>query len=1155
MKRNTRKFGLVLTWLMLVALLLSIFALPSVQASSVTQTVTSDGDADNLPLSEMDQHFSDATIDASSGDTTLSGSVTLGNFASGNGDDVWYEAGLVSNATYLGYCRLHNKGVYMIALWDAGNGEYQVHMQNVPGTKPDATGNYLDSDDCYFTTTSTSFDYEIKYHDVTASGGKVDLQINDGSGWTSWKYYQYAEDDLENNGYTHDQAVDYGYAGDDDLTNARIVSQIFVASSTTETFTAAYDNIKINGTGYTLSPRVKNTTTGKGYAGIQPAIDDASAGNTINVAAGTYVEQVIINKDLTLQGSGNPTIKAPSSPAAFKFPESSKWWEPVVFAFGGTANPAGEISGAGQVTVNISGLVVDGDDRVPTSGCRSAGVLLRNVVSTSSISSNTVQNMYIDSAETFGIIAYGDCNLTISGNTVSGYARGGIAANGDIGPLPDPTAVITGNTVTGPGLGVSVTWAPNGIQIGWGAAGEIHGNNVSGNGWPGTEWSGSGIIIAASDNVLVKQNTVTSNETGIAVVGDNYFGSADVAIGTVIQDNTVQDNTYGIALEDRVQDTLIEGNTITGSTYDGVGVCNFYGNPPTGTEIHYNDIYGNNTASDSSSGGLWVDTGVATVDAEYNWWGDASGPYHDPNNTGGSGNAVIGDADYSPWLGATSGTSPMEYHVNNEGGTNPDAIQDAIDAASEGDTIVVHAGTYNGFTVDRGVTLVADGEVIIGPGSHGTKVIGNGVTLDGFTYNGTGCSSGDAGIYVNDGVQRTWIRNCEVKNWCDGGIKFDGASTDVKVVDNYAHNNANNGLVFMQAPGGTVKVYGNAFRNNGASGIYLDSGSLTAEYNEWGHIDGAALGDGVGGSGTVDWDPWVFGKLKVDPASQNVRETEQATVYIKMDVHHLYGIEFDVTFSETLLQLNADPTIGSFQTPGEGRLCTVTNAATANGDGTIHFKCNRADTDPEYDVTDEAILTLVFNAQDISGTDATSAIDIDTDSVVLGAKGGVNIFVDSATDGSVKVLGTTTVNGVVDLQGRDDDSDAVVDPQTGAIYSWGPAAYTTGSWGTYSFSDMTDDEYTFTVEMPRYLDASKTVNVENETLALGTVMLLGGDCDDSDKIEINDAIIVGGAFGSTPTDGNWASEADINADDKVNILDAVLLGGNWHEESPVSWTP
>jgi len=430
----------------------------------------------------------------------------------------------------------------------------------------------------------------------------------------------------------------------------------------------------------TLTPAdgpVKNLNTDVTYGNIQSAVDDASPGDTIQVSAGMYAEQVVINKDLTLQGIGDPVIKVPASPAAFTFPESSKSWEPVVFAFGGT-EVGGSISGSDTITVDISGFTIDGNDRVPTQ--RSAGILLRNAGGT--ISDNTAQNMSINGKETFGIMVYGDSDVVIMGNDVSGYARGGIGANGDSvtssPSYPTPHAVIQGNTVTGPGMDKIVTWAPNGIQIGWKATGKIVGNNVSGNGWPGTEWSGSGIIVAGADDVEVDSNTLKDNETGISVCGYMWDPAGLTAEGTWIHHNTVDGNTYGISIQDKSLDTTIEYNTVKNSSYDGIDICNFYGYAPTGTVIRSNTITGNNAEDDANSGGIWIDDGVDgnevtanfnniadnyqfgiintsttnNVDATYNWWGAASGPYHPMENPGGTGNAVSDYVDFDPWAQA-----------------------------------------------------------------------------------------------------------------------------------------------------------------------------------------------------------------------------------------------------------------------------------------------------------------------------------------------------------------------------------------------------------------------------------------------------------------------------------------------------------------------
>ena len=41
---------------------------------------------------------------------------------------------------------------------------------------------------------------------------------------------------------------------------------------------------------------------------------------------------------------------------------------------------------------------------------------------------------------------------------------------------------------------------------------------------------------------------------------------------------------------------------------------------------------------------------TTTADAENNYWGDPSGPYHPTTNPNGKGDAVSDYVDYDPWL-------------------------------------------------------------------------------------------------------------------------------------------------------------------------------------------------------------------------------------------------------------------------------------------------------------------------------------------------------------------------------------------------------------------------------------------------------------------------------------------------------------------------
>ncbi len=153
---------------------------------------------------------------------------------------------------------------------------------------------------------------------------------------------------------------------------------------------------------------------------------------------------------------------------------------------------------------------------------------------------------------------------------------------------------------------------------------------------------------------------------------------------------------------------MISSNLITGSYYDGIDV---WGDPkPVGTQIEMNQIVGNNVAEDATSGGLWIQDGVATVDASPNWWGSEAGPYE---------GQIIGSAEFTPWCGDADCTTFMP---NGDGeivlppDVTEEEIQTAIDNAPSGSTVVIPAGSY---TVDGGFVVNSSGVTIfLSNGAH-----------------------------------------------------------------------------------------------------------------------------------------------------------------------------------------------------------------------------------------------------------------------------------------------------------------------------------------------------------------------------------------------------------------------------------------------------
>ncbi len=388
------------------------------------------------------------------------------------------------------------------------------------------------------------------------------------------------------------------------------------------------------------------------YEGIQLAVDAAGDGDTVKVGDGTYAEQVIINKDLTLESASNPVIVSPSIRDTYTFPESSKNWDPIIFAYGG-AESGGVISGSETIEVTVDGFEIDGQEDFK-SGSRYVAVLFRNVKG--EIKNNILHSMGVDGTETFGVSVYGDSDVDIEENSISEYSRGGIGVAGDldgsysIGPYPDPKADVVNNNVTGPGPNETVTWAPNGIQFGYGAEGSIKENTVTGNGWPGSAWSGTGILIVDTSDVIIEDNEVYNNEQAIGA-GEFWNPASDIEI----LNNKIYDNSWGISIFNDVSNTIVNGNKIVDNEYDAIDVYSYgttswkdyTGHYPENTEINFNDIYNNGE-------GLWTNNPSShLINALSNWWGSCDGP----SGVGlGNGDSITEDGDsgivdYDPWLG------------------------------------------------------------------------------------------------------------------------------------------------------------------------------------------------------------------------------------------------------------------------------------------------------------------------------------------------------------------------------------------------------------------------------------------------------------------------------------------------------------------------
>lgn len=166
--------------------------------------------------------------------------------------------------------------------------------------------------------------------------------------------------------------------------------------------------------------------------------------------------------------------------------------------------------------------------------------------------------------------------VVIDGNTITGYQKNGITANGNV------DAAITDNTVNGGGpTGVI---ARNGIQIGFGATGMVKRNTVSGNSYTGVSTIATGVLIFSDQSfgdplcvgAQVMQNTISENDVGVIAEQFDFDGFSAPATATNIKivNNTISKAgvTNGLIYQAGVADVgnndKIIANTISGAGYD-----------------------------------------------------------------------------------------------------------------------------------------------------------------------------------------------------------------------------------------------------------------------------------------------------------------------------------------------------------------------------------------------------------------------------------------------------------------------------------------------------------------------------------------------------------------------------------------------------------
>ena len=341
------------------------------------------------------------------------------------------------------------------------------------------------------------------------------------------------------------------------------------------------------------------------FSTIQAAVNAAPSGGTILVCPGTYGEQVVIQKNLTLKGVSDSTSNA----AVIVAPAGGMAANATSLASG---NPiATQILVESPATaVTITNLALDGSNN-GINNCTPVlmGILYQNASGT--VQHTSVKNQVLASSPVdmrgcqsgMGIFVQsggsGTSNVTLSNNYVQNYQKNGITADEN-----GTTATISGNTVIGQGPTTGA--AENSIQIGFGAAGAIQ-NNVTGNDvwmpdvFGDTADAAAGILVYASQSIAITGNTVNNTQFGIGIATDPSSPSADS--NTVTGNKVSTTNLYdGIELCSNTN--LVQGNSISGSDEAGVHIDDSCTGSASGNKVTNNTI-------NSACAGLLIGPGAS----------------------------------------------------------------------------------------------------------------------------------------------------------------------------------------------------------------------------------------------------------------------------------------------------------------------------------------------------------------------------------------------------------------------------------------------------------------------------------------------------------------------------------------------------------------
>ncbi len=585
------------------------------------------------------------------------------------------------------------------------------------------------------------------------------------------------------------------------------------------------------------------TSTDKCFNTIKAAINAAIAGDTINVAAGTYFENININKSVVLEGIGDTIIK-PDVPSQPIITISTSGVSIKNIDIVGTdsnshgiyvqgsghntilTNVSSTHNGGNGIEVSISGTLND----IKLNNCNLSYNNIGFRTGTSSgIKGLTLTDVIADYNQTAGLYFNGPITgLNLKGGSYS-YNKGSSDPTNGVGiyatqfnnfdtsnqlsiTLEDFSA--DNNTR---GVILNKTYGPFSILNA----------SVSNNSEEGITFAPGKDISSEIrlDNLIVNNNSLSN----LWVISYGTFHISNLKISNSefkdSKDNSSLGRGYGLWL-DVFADSHLSGVEVKGNDFTGNNT-GIYLNTRTSSgtltniTIEENNIFGNTQAGVNN-------VSSTVVDATHNWWGHITGP---SRTDVGSGDSVSANVTYQEWLcgpyptnsnwvsevGVCKLEAPTQTGYNINDGTTESEPRNPNQIACTGGYTNINGMSVHWTDMSNGDPLM---KYIRQYSTNGVNWYGNEIYSKPYT-NYRSFGSGIEGKYYsqvkafydvdNDNIYDT---NEPISGWSNiCSITFDKTTPTI--------SNVNVDKTFVKA-GDTVTITANVTDNGGVSAVSAD---------------------------------------------------------------------------------------------------------------------------------------------------------------------------------------------------------------------------------------------------------------------------------------------------------------------------------------------